>query len=666
MKKILNESCLPIKTFMHNDIYRKFNKQFEYILNTYNYHNNDNIYVNNGDNKDGDYYGKKFDEFIKTDSNEIKFFVGNTGTGKSKFLSHYFGYKTFSCVKKEDSIIAPIGFNGVQGSDTDITKDYSLKVASVILDVVRLLYKSFIDFSDEELLGVYDTVLSFRNDLIHVSPQEIFANKDKTQIKRDALIKLYEEDCVTFACCVLKHVLLNSKPQNIKKIILIIDDLETLSEQKVCYIVTQYLKIFSCLQNIIQKNYVVKIIFSLRPHSYRFLNKGIAHEVLNIYELFGDRKGQVIRKDIIPNIKQVFLARFEDAVINTPYPGNKETWDEAYNSFKILINGIKNEYMDVIKNLCHYNIRAICACFQMILNNRVWCQNNNMPIDPHPTVKTGEYSFDIVNIIRTMSCGECPVYLGNKTVFPSISVDVDIQSAQSYDNSKIFIPNVLINLTNKECDVLLLLLIVFIKNYFEFNIYNSEDYYSVNRIKQDIQTCFTEVTEDVLNSNLKYLFENRIIRKSIISKDDVKSLNILYDDDFIYLTPKGEQIVSMFNADSVLLEVFREDIKREYIEPYDEVALTLIKDDKRDILFEDLIKLNEEIYYSEDKYFSNFKDKYNFSNKCFYISKTILSGIKKSLDRALSMESEKRDYLSEQINNLFDLFQKREKELGIK
>ena len=30
------------------------------------------------------------------------------------------------------------------------------------------------------------------------------------------------------------------------------------------------------------------------------------------------------------------------------------------------------------------------------------------------------------------------------------------------------------------------------------------------------------------------------------------------------------------------------------------------------------------------------------------------------------MESEKRDYLSEQINNLFDLFQKREKELGIK
>lgn len=60
------------------------------------------------------------------------------------------------------------------------------------------------------------------------------------------------------------------------------------------------------------------------------------------------------------------------------------------------------------------NIRAIFDCLQLILSNRIWCQESKIPT-VYPSVNIRDYNFNnIVNLLRTLSCGESSVYTGIK------------------------------------------------------------------------------------------------------------------------------------------------------------------------------------------------------------------------------------------------------------
>lgn len=68
------------------------------------------------------------------------------------------------------------------------------------------------------------------------------------------------------------------------------------------------------------------------------------------------------------------------------------------------------------------------------------------------------------------------------------------------------------------------------------------------------------------------------------------------------LQKKGSRLLKLFREDSILLEIYREDIVRAYSdESHCKSSFELVTEQKRDLLFEDLIDLSREIFYVEDR-----------------------------------------------------------------
>ena len=167
------------------------------------------------------------------------------------------------------------------------------------------------------------------------------------------------------------------------------------------------------------------------------------------------------------------------------------------------------------------------------------------------------------------------------------------------------------------------------------------------------------MTTQIHKEIIDYLFENRIIRKSIISKDSDEKINSLEDNDLLYLTLKGSRLLQMLENDSILVEIYREDIKRIYNdEKYYKSSSELISENTPEILFKDLILLCHEIFYSEDnyqKYIYDSEEMSSFYKMSFPITTRIIKGIKLSLHRSINIQTE---YKLQYQNELKELEQK--------
>ena len=417
---------------------------------------------------------------------------------------------------------------------------------------------------------------------------------------------------------------------------------------------------------------IVNLLINVRPHSYRFLQQDIDHQYLAAYGNYLQSDNYRLIKNEIPDVRKIFKQRFEDAIKKTASkPGNPQTWREAKKVFYEIIDDFDDGIIDMISDLCHKNIRAITDCFQMILSNRVWCQEFR-DYTEHPTVERAEYHFDIVNVIRTIACGENPVYMGEKEIQFNPGNLSNIQFRPSFDDSKVFIPNLIIDIKSKECDILPLVVIRYLNGIFSSGDRSKPQTEFITRedLINNLHLVFAgEVSEEKISYIIDYLFENRIIRKSIISKDSDKSINILEKDDYLYLTFKGSRLLSMLENDSVLLEIYREDVKRDYSDDkYYKSSLELISNNERKILFEDIIELARSIYYSEDYYQRKIKDNDGtiyFYDITFPITKSVITGIRKSLNRSQNINDSEKSMLYSKINVLESEILMRLKELHI-
>ena len=474
---------------------------------------------------------------------------------------------------------------------------------------------------------------------------------------------------IEISCSILKYIIENHNcKNNIERIIFIVDDLETLSQPKLCYIFDSYFKIYACMHNMKVK-LITNLLISLRPHSFRFLRKSISHQCISAYGNFLRLETYRLFKNEIPDIREILKSRFENAMNFTPKPGNKKTWDDAKTVFFEIIDDFDDNILNMITELCHMNIRAITDCFQMILSNRVWCQEFD-EYDEYPKVDKNDYHFDIVNVVRTLACGENPIYTGQKEVQFNQSNLSNIQSRPILDDSDVFIPNLLVDIETKECDIMAIIIVQYLDGYFssDSNTFPQTEFITRDDLCNNLIEIFNNnVNKEKISKIIDFLFNNRIIRKSIISTDDDETINKLLKTDHLYLTLKGSRLLSMFKNDSVLLEIFREDIKRNYEDAYYKSSLELIAEGSPGLLFTDLIKLANEIYYSEDKYQSYINKNYNkqlFYEMHFPVTSCILSGIEKSLMRSQNIDPKQRTELNLSVSKLKNNIKERIDELS--
>ena len=567
LKKI-NQKYTQTPSTFRNDIYRKFEKQFKYIFsNPINIDSDE--YVEYEDTE----YSDAFDTFIFSPESDIRFFIGFTGTGKTTFIKHYFGSKTLGIKLAEDgSLLIPISWDGkkLPEDQNDAEKALDEQISNVIDAATKKIYKSIEELLLNESSEIIQFIEETRSDLLSsLSLEELAEAQDgRWTIDQIKLEKCRTKNAVEAASSILKYAIM-SRQNDVQRIVFIVDDVETVAQKKLDYIVRTYFKIFSCLHNT-KKVAPVKLLFSIRPHSYRFLRTTLKHEKINAYGNSPFLQRYRLVKNKIPNVKAIYISRFEKAAKNTPAPGNPTSWDLAKSVFYEIINDFDDSLINMISDLCHLNIRAITDCFQMILSNRVWCQDIETKTS-YFSVRKNDYRFDVVNVVRTMSCGENTVYTGMKEIQFNPSNLSDIQDRPTLDNSRIFIPNLLIDIQTNECDVLPAIIIHYLDGYFssEESTPPHTEFISKGVLTKDLFATFGgKVSVEKITNILDYLFENRVIRKSIISNDNEENINKLEDEDLLYLTLKGSRLFAMLGNDSVLLEVFREDIKRAYTKDF--------------------------------------------------------------------------------------------------
>ena len=658
MKKSINEKYIQ-KYDLRNDIYRKFERQFRFIF--YNSINLDEgLYIRHGMEK----YEDALDVFMNGVGSDIRFLIGFTGIGKTTLLEQCFSYKTLGAKQIDPgTIIIPNSLDGIKIHDEGYSREIDEQIKNTICILIKKIYKAYEEMILEEGDDIIEFIASTRTNIVPTLSLEELGTAGYS-INQKKIQKGIDKWPVEFASSLLKYVV--NKKDDIKQLVFIVDDLETLSQHKLCYLIESYLKIYDCMHNTENKP-SVKLLVSLRPHSFRFLKEDLKYHYISAYGNFFQNQAYRLIKDEIPNVKEIFIARFEWAAKQTPKPGNQATWDKAKEVFYEIIDGFDDNLVQMIVDLCHMNIRSVTDCFQMILSNRVWCQEFN-EYTQYPSVKREDYRFDIVNVVRTLACGESSVYMGQKETCIERGEISAIQDRPVLDDSVVFIPNLLIDIHTRECDVLPAIIIYYLKGYFESagprRSGLQSEFLTKGKLVRQLCSIFNEhVEEDKIREVVEYLFENRIIRKSIINNDDDLTFYCLNDGDYLYLTRKGERLLEMLESDSVLLEIYREDICREYLNEDDyKSSAELVMENKRGRLFEDILTLTRVIYFNEDQYQRYVAETGNrsaFYEIKFPLTMKVMDGVYKSLTRAQNLEKDERNKLMGRFDELRTLVQER-------
>lgn len=600
MKVAINNN-FRMKSTQKSDIFRKFQRPFRYLLKDSMRYEKD-LYVAQASTR----YEEEFDALTHSYTNDVRYFIGYTGCGKSTFIRHYFSLDNISpkLIDNGNTLVIPSFWNGKK-VDKLTYRDCIIRhiVSSIRSAIMTIDRTKGLVFPHNELEEFFSYIQTTRGEILStLSPEQYSENgNDPSSIISMILSKTSEESALEYASSTLKFFI--EKYSDISRVIFVIDDVETMDAEVLNFLVDTYYHMYSCFENVAEKEIIVNLLVSLRPHSFRYLRDiGLTHEKIIAYgNHLESRCYQIIRNDI-PNIREIFIRRFEKAE-KLFTPGNPNTWKTAKSCLFALIDSFESKYIDIITDLCHMNIRVIFDCLQLILSNRVWCQESKI-ISDYPDIKINEYNFNnIVNVLRTLSCGENSVYTGQMNLqFNANDLD-DMQQRPAFDGSSVFIPNILNNLETRECDITTVYIMYYLENKFsstDSSPANSE-FISVRILLDEIMEVLNRQDKDYLEKILQYLFHNRIIRKSIKDHDNPHTINLLQPESYIYFTRKGSRLLKLFREDSILLEIFREDIVREYSDlDTCKSSFELVLDQKRDTLFYDLIALAKEIFVTED------------------------------------------------------------------
>lgn len=284
-------------------------------------------------------------------------------------------------------------------------------------------------------------------------------------------------------------------------------------------------------------------------------------------------------------------------------------------------SAFEGKYKDMIKNLCFMNIREALASYAKVFANRFWVQKNKVK-EEYFTVKSPEYSFNNINVIRALACNEEQVYWG--------------------DSSETIIPNIFLTTEdNDDNSIICLLVIQYFRKKKRGEVYgvNSETLKSVIDEWTNIFGC--DLVKKFIAA-LEFLFERKILRKSIYDTDDIDTLDTkmsLTNESKLYISPRGNEMYEMLGRDSVLLEMLRENVWRDFENRnYSELSsYELMREFKQKVIFRDLLDYLDYLCEVEDDVLSVIKVlKKNKDYKIAFgntsATQILLAGVRKSLD----------------------------------
>lgn len=617
-----------------SDIYRKFSIEFDDLFNAKDEIKNkeefEKLYVSDIE------FEKQIHSFRNSNKSMAKFCVGYTGIGKTTSIRYCFGLGVSNEAYinyNTKELIFPTFLDGYQLAD--LSKSH---LATRISAVCTTLEEKFPELREQlkTAEGKKELYKFIRNHtafaLEDVNPIETMDLNDNELI----ILKLnaaYEKNAYEFQANKLKFYI-KKKYSEIERLIILLDDIESLPEVYQRETIARYLKFFECMQNTdFPKNgsYKINLLISVRPHTYRIFNNN------RVLETFSITEPAILKKNSV-NLEYIFVNRFDNYTSQRDNIGNMETWDKCYNELMMMNRAFGGQYKEMIMNLCFMNIRDTLAAYSRVFANRFWIQKNKVKEDIF-TISSPEYNFNNINVIRALACYEESVFWG--------------------DDEKI-IPNIFYTTEDDDLSIYCLLVIKYFCKKRGSEVYGISAERLID-VKNEWQEIFGKEVSQKFLTVLGFLFEKKILRKSILDYDDIETLDTkesLREQSRLYISPRGHEMFNMFSRDSVLLEMLREAAWRDYENRgYSKLSSSeLMKEGNQSIIFKDLLEYIDYICETEDNVLSTVKllrtrEKYK---KCFGkepVVQVLLDGVKKSLDYSGIMHNSEINYAYKEVKS---------------
>lgn len=664
-------------THGNSDLYRKFSKIFDKMLSYRPLSKSDtdafnNLYVHDTDVEN------RLSEIEKSIEDSVYFLVGYAGIGKTTLLRYQYGVTlTNNAVYTENKkrLVIGISFDNVS-KQVDDSKSV---IENIIANKLQAAYKKVTSITGEtfeslhilnEREKIYTFISEIKEDILQGVPDKLLREK-KSELDRINLeLDFAERKSAKDYYAVLLKYLVTKHKEKINEIIVIADDIESLPYPAQIEAIRQFLLLHQCLCNMPNgKNYSAQLLICIRPHTCRLLKEEEGKEGVDWYVAIAD--DNTIYKEKPVDLEELFKRRFnyyKEKYIKTGQLviGEPSSWDICHQALMTINQRVPNTQMvrdgsrtfkEVLINLNIMNIRQIMKAYTQVLSNRYWVQQNSTPESAFD-INIEDYIFNNVTVIKALGCG-------NRTCVYS----------SSHANTNAPIPNILYTTKQKSFEIYSLLIIsYFLVHLPEENVLygRSQGYIIYENLLNDIAQIFGKDGEEYENFivSIDHLYRIKVLRKSLVEAEKVEDLqkgNLQKKDklkasSMLYLSPRGRELWKMFSDSSVLLEMYREDVYRDYREDYSEApGWILIDQNKRysDVIY-DLMKYIEYIYAQEmalynatssmktgDKFFADF---YSDDTDDFLMAQHLISGLVNSVQTAPSLKdnSQLRTQLREQ------------------
>ena len=553
----MNDRIDSTATYAKNDIYRKFNKQFDKLFDA-----NEQIstleelreiYVSD------ESFEADIDDFRRSLSSSTKYCVGYTGIGKSTSIRFCFNLTPNDYRAKLDhsrhEVLLPVMLDAFKR--TSSANSASIKLTERISATCTYLLEQFPKTKDylKTIAGkesLYDFILRHTPDALENVNYEDDSSYDAIDLldmdkNEEIKVKLRfarKKNPYQYFANFLKFII-KLNYEMIHNLIIILDDIESFPDDVQLEIINDFLKFKECMENTdfpvahSAHRYYIKLLISLRPDTFRRLQLNRRIETFS-------KNNPVIPKKNAVELSAFFKKRFDYYTkVYANEIGNLNTWTDCYNELVALNNKFNGKYKEMIQKLCFFDIRKSLACYSDIFSNRFYIQANKKREDIF-TVSQDEYNFDNITVIRAISCHENLVYFG--------------------DDSASYIPNFFFTTIDDDFSIECLL----VMQYFSHQPFSGA--YGINAQQFEVTyanwlSVFGIDFTLRLRKALDYLFVKKIIRKSIKDSDDLKTRDTpdaINNDTHLYLSPLGDEVFKMLTRDSVTLELLREAAWRDY------------------------------------------------------------------------------------------------------
>lgn len=530
MKRKINQIANNLRSGQKSSFYERNREQYEFILNPDpGIRERDRFYIPDQDAL------AALQCILTEPMDSATFFIGYPGIGKSSDLRACYHVRNSvpGLCNEWKTIILNCSFAGhfeptMQSDSSICTLELVKRMASVCTALETALPALQEHFRSPEGQREFLSFIQMTN------PKSLEMNHSLPIESVEGKLQLVKEnEYFIYVASQLKYYLSRDTVPYLR-ILILVDDIESQTELFQDQFVASCLNLFSCLRNFPVgwkgKRVYVNLLLSVRPATYHRLKTIPVVSTCFIRKIY---KQKCI--DLTPYFKKKM-----EQVPSELKKAQSEQWREAKNALLTICSKFENKYSNMILHLVDMDVRRALQVLEQILSNPVWITKD---LCTDKIVENG-YIINNITVIRAIACDRNLVYFnGEGQLIPNLLVHNDTE-----DNS---------------------LLSLYVIAYFITHDAQFGEYCGSPVLRSDLMRDFSDVFPNIkeldrrLNTILNWFCQWRILVST--SPDNVGRQDAAKEGtSCLALSPLGTELWNMLSADSVLLELYREDYYQEY------------------------------------------------------------------------------------------------------